>query len=50
MKKLEKLEVNLSNNKFNKIGIEELVNYFEKLEKVKFIIILSDQKIQWEKK
>ena len=47
-KKLEKIELNLSNNKFSDIAFEELLSYFEKLEKVKIMIILENLKFDLE--
>jgi len=45
VKKIEKVEVNLSSNDFGDNKFEELLDYFGELEKVKFIIILSNQKM-----
>ena len=46
LKKLEKIELNLSNNKFGDIAFEELVSYFGKLNKVKIMIILENLKVE----
>ena len=36
----------MSNNKFNDIAFRELVDYFEKLKKVKIVIILENMKLE----
>ena len=46
MKKLEKVEVNLSSNDFGDDEFEELLDYFGELEKVKFMIILENIKVE----
>ena len=47
MKKLEKLNLNLSGNNFGDYDFIQLLDYFEKLKKVRFVIIFSELKMNY---